>query len=445
MAASNVSGMKMRTLLFGLILGLLAVVHSTPVNDVSEVPAKALDEVLREAVTDGFLVENLAHPSGTTGSPATGSPATDSPMEQTTGLPATDSPMEQTTGLPATDSPMEQTTGLPATDSPMEQTTGLPATDSPMEQTTGLPATDSPMKQATGLPATNSTIQASQRPFADFIEGVAIEGSGGEAIEEATTSVSLHFETTTVSHASSAASTLPPRDDSSSVSAATQSPLSGSAPVPNETQPSATPDHISASQTTDPAVSTFGFPSTQGSFPGSGDGEMFGLYSTTSTHSSMTFSAETSTASSTSATKQTVPVPIPGSEGSGSEEGLEVMPTTTAIKNGRQMFIETNNGKIYESVPESSTAGGTPGWMIIVGFIVGLAALVMLFVAIATRERWNGPSRASQLEDKTNASIQHREVEMETFLPNDRPKENGRRAEYTVIPLEELPEKYSSH
>ncbi|XP_056269663.1 uncharacterized protein LOC130193240 [Pseudoliparis swirei] len=485
MAASHVSCMKMRTLLFGVILGLLAAVHSAPVNAMSPMPAKALDDILREAVTDGFLVENLSLPSGATGSPmnqgtgspatgspatglpatglpmnqGTGSPATGSPMNQgtgspATGLPATGLPMNQGTGLPATGSPatgspMNQGTGSPATGSPMNQGTGLPATGSPatgspMNQgtgspATGLPATDSPMNQGTGSPTTNATVQASQQPAVDSKEGVTMEGSGGQPIEVATTSVFLQFGTTTASHAQSAAATPQPRGASSSVSSATQTALVGSTPVPNEGQTSATPNHILASQTTDPAVSTVGFLSTQGSYSGSGDGEMFDLYSTTTTRSSV----ETSAASLTSATRQKVPVLVEISEGSASGELFEPMPTTTAIRGRQRMIIEPNSRKIFEGIQETSKAAGTPGWMIIVGFVVGLAALVMLFVAIATREKWNGPSRASQLKKRTN-SIQHKEMEMETFLQNDHPIRNENGSEYTVIPLEELPGKYSS-
>lgn len=59
--------------------------------------------------------------------------------------------------------------------------------------------------------------------------------------------------------------------------------------------------------------------------------------------------------------------------------------------------------------------------------------------------RWNSPKKASQPEAKANSSSQQRELEMETFLHKDHPTENGQADEYTVIPLEELPENYSSH
>lgn len=59
--------------------------------------------------------------------------------------------------------------------------------------------------------------------------------------------------------------------------------------------------------------------------------------------------------------------------------------------------------------------------------------------------RWNGPSQAFQPQTKTDSSNQQMELEMETFLQRDQPRENGQANEYTVIPLEEFPEENSSH
>ncbi|XP_047437239.1 mucin-12-like isoform X2 [Mugil cephalus] len=85
----------------------------------------------------------------------------------------------------------------------------------------------------------------------------------------------------------------------------------------------------------------------------------------------------------------------------------------------------------------------TPGWIIIVAFIVGVGALVMVCVAIATRDKWNAPNQTYQVETKTNSTNQQMELEMETFLEKDKPMENGKAAEYRVIPLEELQDNYS--
>ncbi|KAK9542318.1 hypothetical protein VZT92_000192 [Zoarces viviparus] len=364
----------MRTLLFVVILGLLAVVHSTPVNTVTQTPAKAEDEVFREALTDGFLVDNFL------------------------------------------------------------STTSAPES-----------------------PETNTTVQASQQPTSDSKESDAIEGSASEASDKSAAPVSLQFGTTTVPHALSSASTALPRDtdDSSSDSSTIQSPRSSSASVPNEAQPSVTtPDHISASQTTDPAVSTFDFLNSLSSGSGSGF-ESNDVYFTTTMSSSMTSSSETSTTSSTRQKKVTEFFARSEGSGSGSGSGegptllgeVEIIPIQD--KKGRMINVlnevQPSKGNAEDTKAAIVNAGGTPGWMIIVGFIVGLAALVMLFVAIATRDKWNGPSRASQGEDKSNSSNQQRGLEMETFLPKDNPKENGHSSDYTVIPLEDLSEKHSSH
>ncbi|XP_069561501.1 osteocalcin 2-like [Brachyistius frenatus] len=115
-------------------------------------------------------------------------------------------------------------------------------------------------------------------------------------------------------------------------------------------------------------------------------------------------------------------------------------PSGRSLVNGPQGRVELLNPE-----PDQHKGHSTPGWIIIVGFVVGVAILVTLCIAIATRDKWNGPRQASQPETKTNSSNQQREVEMETFIHEEEPRENGKTAEYTVISLDELPENYSSH
>ncbi|XP_037603904.1 A-agglutinin anchorage subunit-like [Sebastes umbrosus] len=394
MAASQVSGMKMRNLLFAVILGLLAVVHSTPVNTVTQIPTKAEDEVMRQAVTEGFLVDHFSLPSLTTESPKG-----------------------------------------------------------------------------------DTTVQASQQPSSDSTVSDAVEGYIGETNDVSTTSVSLQFSTTTqsVSDAPSSTSTVVPghTDDSSSDSTTTQSHHASftTSSVANEAQSSVTPDRIPVSQTTDPAVSIFHFLSTQSSDSGSGDGQTDSTTTSSMTSSSNTEAStassismtetsaassasttETSTASSTSMTETSTASSTSTTEtstASGSGEGSELGSGMEII----EIIAKTKRLSLAESKVEDppiqpgsqNKEHKTPSWIVIVGFVVGIAALVMLFVAIATRDKWNGPSKASQQETKTNDSNQQRGLEMETFLHKDNPKENGKASEYTVIPLDELPEKYSSH
>ncbi|XP_057694918.1 uncharacterized protein LOC130917480 isoform X2 [Corythoichthys intestinalis] len=114
------------------------------------------------------------------------------------------------------------------------------------------------------------------------------------------------------------------------------------------------------------------------------------------------------------------------------------------MKKGRAMIFELPSVQETDSAPTEEQHKGhvTPDWIIILGFVVGVAALVMLCAAIATRDKWNGPRQALSLQTKVEYPQQQKD-ENEVFLEKDAPKENGKAVEYTVIPLDELPEKYS--
>ncbi|XP_062417849.1 collagen alpha-2(I) chain-like [Pungitius pungitius] len=292
----------MRCLLFGVVLGLLAAVHSSPAHTATQI---AEDEVIREAATDGFLVDNLFLPSGAPESPGT-------------------------------------------------------------------------------------NVTASQRPTPD-----AAEGSGGESGDA--TSATLRFDTTV---------------GSASPQPAAPSSRPGSTSVP--------------SRAAGRAVSAFDLLSNEVSASGSGDGEMFGQDATAPAGTGVASGSATEAPSRA----RFLGEKVPGGRGSGDRSEQE---------SGSEPNVGTPN-----SPPATSKPGGTPGWMIIAGFIVGLAALVVIFVAIATRDSWNGPNQAAQLVGKANPSTQ--QVELETFLHKEVPKENGHASEYTVIPLEDLlPEQCPSH
>ncbi|XP_076012356.1 uncharacterized protein LOC143005013 [Genypterus blacodes] len=342
-------------LLFGLILGLFALVHSLPFYAVTQIPANGEDDVLREAVTDGFLIDYL--------------------YDSTT-----------------TESPKRNTT--------VQVTQQPPEKEEERTQTTTYPP-------------------------------VVFEASGeGGSGEEFSTTVQL-------------------RDDQ-----------------PSSTTPSVFPVESSAPRNTEPAVypspSTLSPDSVTHFSPdlGSGDGEIFGSspdtpFSTTSIpipnlsatsqhdYTEQHTSRDASTVPSTStATLVTHNAPRMLGETQGSGSGIPVEVTTaeeirhTVVGTSRVAAIPPHG-----PAPNTELANrgqGTPGWIIIVGFVVGLAAVIMLFVAIATREKWNGPSQASQVTDLNNTN-QPREQEMETFLHKQTPRENGQTAEYTVIPLEDLP------
>ncbi|XP_026175386.1 polycystic kidney disease protein 1-like 3 [Mastacembelus armatus] len=110
--------------------------------------------------------------------------------------------------------------------------------------------------------------------------------------------------------------------------------------------------------------------------------------------------------------------------------------TSTTLPSSNSSFIQPRTDD--QSV-------STPGWMVIVAFIVGVAAVGIIGAAIFTRHKWRGPNHRSQLETKADSSNQQSELDMEALLNKDKPRENGKASEYTVIPLDDLQVYYSSH
>lgn len=212
------------------------------------------------------------------------------------------------------------------------------------------------MSLTTESPKRNTTVKAStQQPSSDSKKRGMIEGSAAGDTNDKT-STFLQFATTTpsVSHVQSSTSTVLPRDTvhsspDPSTSQSHQSSFTSSS-VPSKAQSSVTPDHISVSQTTYPAVSTFDFLSTQSSDLGSGDGEMLGQYSTTTTSTTSSSNTDTSTASSTSTAAFIRPkalVTFAGSVGSDEGSGMEfsTVSTSTGEKLRAVMNAILNDGK----------------------------------------------------------------------------------------------------
>ncbi|KAM8876631.1 uncharacterized protein ACB058_002811 isoform 1-T1 [Synchiropus picturatus] len=128
----------------------------------------------------------------------------------------------------------------------------------------------------------------------------------------------------------------------------------------------------------------------------------------------------------------------------------DILPAHAGSGSGRSLIglVEADAEKILQPVhgnpkveAEAHKGHVTPDWIIILGFIVGVAALVMLCVAIATRDKWNGPREVRHPETQNISPNQQREQEMTTYLLQQAPRVNGKAGEYTVIPLEDLPDK----
>ncbi|KAM9366376.1 uncharacterized protein cd44a [Symphorus nematophorus] len=428
MAQSQVSGRKMRNLLFMVILGLLAVVHSTPVNTVAQ------DEVYREAVTEGYLVDEFLLPSLTT----------EPPKRNVTVLASQQPKSESKDGDMMEGSGDESMTHLLplhrgvhyATTTQSSTIAVLPWHDD--DSSSHSSNTQAPQSGVTYPSEPDEELSTNN----DVIEDTTYMSSTPEFIPHGDENYAS--TTPSVSHAPSSTSTPFPvhPDDSSSHSSTTQAPQSG------VTSPSEPDDDLSTdndaiedatymsttsvfllSDFTSASVPNEAPSSVNPDFISSGSGCCSGDDYTSDLSSGIQRSTMTSTTTTETSTESLI------SRSGSAERVVETV-----------IIHEAEEVRLLLPAPTAapSNAGhSTPGWIIIVGFIVGVAALVMLCLAIATRDKWNGPREASQA--KANPSNQQRELEMETFLHKDNPRENGKAAEYTVIPLDELPEKYSSH
>ncbi|KAL3065853.1 hypothetical protein OYC64_015903 [Pagothenia borchgrevinki] len=381
----------MRNLLVGVFLGLLAVVHSTPVHTTTQITAE--NEVIREALTDGYLVEQSLLPTLTT----------ESPKRNTTIQQITDTTQESAKGESMDH--ISTSTILPED----TQDNISDSTTTPNPQLSFTSSEEPNEAKSSGVTATHITVpQTTDLTTAfdiAFRSTLSSESGSGDGDGEMFT----QYLTTTSSM------TLGSGDGDGEMftqyPTTTSSMTSGSGDGGGEmfTQyPTTTSSMISGS--------------------GDGDGEMF------------TQDLTTTSSPSTSMADLIPPGVFAGSEGSdegsGSDiENSSIVPINETPSKQEPLINKENSQK--QGDPDTNIGHSTPGWIIIVGFIVGLAALIVLFVAIATRDKWNAPSQASKT--KSSSSNQQREIEMDTFLHKDNPRENGTAGEYTVIPLEELP------
>ncbi|XP_078142091.1 uncharacterized protein LOC139916711 [Centroberyx gerrardi] len=410
----------MRNLLLGVTFGLLTLVQSIPFNAVSQTPATADNDVLREAITDGFIVDSFL-PSVTT----------ESPQRNTT-------VQLSHTQYPSADSE-DATSQSPSDESDMMEASGA------MEgsEENGLYQSLAPSLPPTTSSASTVLLRDSEDPNANSFSTQSPQ-SGSISPSVPSVEEDLFIEETE----SVAQSSLTPLSPGSvSHLTPSRSPVSESG---DERMLDTTFSTASSSS------STFSSSSTSGINYDSDTEEEQAAAELSTTPS-------TSTAGLFRDNARRIFMEEDGS-GSGSGSGSEIPSESTVAPPAAEMtqayarppkVIEeaikpVDSGSEVKSVPQNAldptsskaTGPATPGWMIITGFVVGLAAMVLVCVAIATRDRWNGPSQASQKKEETSEKAnQQRELEMETFLQKDKPRENGQAAEYTVIPLDELPEK----
>ncbi|KAG5839052.1 hypothetical protein ANANG_G00200840 [Anguilla anguilla] len=150
---------------------------------------------------------------------------------------------------------------------------------------------------------------------------------------------------------------------------------------------------------------------------------------------------------------EAVPTPDPAMEG-------EVQPSTTArtwraAPPPNEASIPVGpHGRMNADVGPTAAgreSGGTPDWLIIIVVVAAIAVILLVCAAIATRNRWCGKQQTLMITSKeagegngaaaSSARAQERDQEMVTLMNKEKIQENGNTEEFTVITLEESPDK----
>lgn len=103
--------------------------------------------------------------------------------------------------------------------------------------------------------------------------------------------------------------------------------------------------------------------------------------------------------------------------------------------------------------PDSPESGGSSNWLVIFGVIVAVAAILLVCAAVAKRNTLCGKQQTLMITSKdggegngtamsaSSSHAQEREQEMVTLMNKEKIQENGNTEEFTVITLEESPDK----
>ncbi|KAL6461471.1 hypothetical protein MHYP_G00296150 [Metynnis hypsauchen] len=158
-------------------------------------------------------------------------------------------------------------------------------------------------------------------------------------------------------------------------------------------------------------------------------------------------------------------------DGSGMEsqgatsDGLTTTPKTTIIleifegkgsETGLHAEAPFHNSRNFNNLPKdpgpttsARAEEGTPAWLIIFAFCLTLGAILCVFAGIATKDMWYGPSRRSlnittqdsngEYGKSATLPLSEKEQELAILMKPEKGQKNDK--DFTVISLEEAPEK----
>ncbi|CAB1313678.1 unnamed protein product [Coregonus sp. 'balchen'] len=138
----------------------------------------------------------------------------------------------------------------------------------------------------------------------------------------------------------------------------------------------------------------------------------------------------------------------PASEEDVQENEVEVEASMQTIPNGRM-----NPGMGAAPTPAGQEKSSTPSWLILLGVLVALVAILLVCVVVVKRKSWCSQQQTLMITNKdgnegngaaasvASSRAQEREQEMVTLMNKEKIQENGNTEEFTAITLEESPEK----
>ncbi|KAL7402555.1 hypothetical protein ABVT39_016749 [Epinephelus coioides] len=132
------------------------------------------------------------------------------------------------------------------------------------------------------------------------------------------------------------------------------------------------------------------------------------------------------------------------------EEGKKEPDGETARKETPRM---NDQDQALGHEPEQQDNSGSSNWLVIILVIVAVAAILLVCLAVAKRKSWCGKQQTLMITAKdggegngaaasaSSSHAQEREQEMVTLMNKEKIQENGNTEEFTVITLEESPDK----
>ncbi|XP_014003799.1 CD44 antigen [Salmo salar] len=130
------------------------------------------------------------------------------------------------------------------------------------------------------------------------------------------------------------------------------------------------------------------------------------------------------------------------------QEEVEVEASMQPIPNGKM-----NPGMGADPTPAGQEISSTSNWLIIVGVLVALVAILLACVVVVKYKSWCGQQQTLMITNKdgnegngaaasvASSRAQEREQEMVTLMNKEKIQENGNTEEFTAITLEDSPEK----